>query len=69
MKTSASGREPLDELAEPRSDLLEADVFDVTKSVRAKNRCDASRLETAGPPFIDLLKMFGSLHYQFLYVF
>ena len=63
MKTSLSGREPLNGAAEPGRDLLEIDVFDVTKSVRAKNRCNASRLETAGPTFIHFLKLFGPLRY------
>jgi hypothetical protein len=47
MNTSVSGRESLNSAAEPGRDLLEIDVFDDTKSVRAKNRCNASRLETA----------------------
>ena len=34
MKTSLSGREPLNGAAEPGLDLLEIDVFDATKSVR-----------------------------------
>ena len=38
MNTSVSGRESLNGAAEPGRDLLEIDVFDVTKSVRAKNR-------------------------------
>jgi hypothetical protein len=42
MKTSLSGREPLNGVAEPRSDLVEADVFDVTESMGAKNCGDAS---------------------------
>ena len=63
MKTSLSGREPLNGAAEPGRDLLEIDVFDVTKSARAKNRCNASRLETAGPTFINFLKLFGPLLY------
>jgi hypothetical protein len=63
MKTSLSGREPLNGAAEPGRDLLEIDVFDVTKSVRAKNRCNASRLETAGPTFIHFLKLFGPHRY------
>src|SRR5215831_10832887 len=63
MKTSLSGREPLNGAAEPGRDLLEIDVLDVTKSVRAKNRCNASRLETAGPTFINFLKLFGPLRY------
>ena len=33
MKTSLAGREPFDAAAEPGPDLLEIDVFDVTKSV------------------------------------
>src|SRR5262245_36632784 len=63
MKTKLSGREPLNGAAEPGRDLLEIDVFDVTKSVRAKNRCNASRLETAGPTFINFLELFGPLRY------
>ena len=63
MKTSLCGREPLNRAAEPGRDLLEIDVFDVTKSVRAKNRCNASGLETAGPAFINFLKLFGPLRY------
>src|SRR5262249_10804796 len=69
MKTSLSGREPLNAAAEPRSDLVETDVFDVTKSVRAKNRGDASRLESAGPTFIDFLQLFSPLRYQFPHLF
>jgi hypothetical protein len=63
MKTSLSGREPLNGATEPGRDLLEIDVFDVTKSVRAKNHSNASRVETAGPTFIHFLKLFGSLRY------
>ena len=59
MKTSLSGREPLHGAAEPGLDVLEIDVFDVRESVRAKNRCNVSRLETAGPTFIHFLKLFG----------
>ena len=69
MKTSPSGREPLNGVAEPGRDLLEIDVFDVTKSVRAKNRCNTSRFETAGPTFINFLKLFGPLRYQFPHLF
>ena len=47
MNTCVSGRESLNGAAEPGRDLLEIDVFDGTKSVRAKYRCNASRLETA----------------------
>ena len=63
MKTSLSGSEPLNGAAEPGRDFLEIDVFDVTKSVRAKNRCHASRIETAGPTFINFLQLFGPLLY------
>ena len=69
MKTGLSGRKPLNGAAEPGRDLLETDVFDVTKSVRAKDRCNASWLETAGPTFIDFLKLFGPLRYQFPHLF
>ena len=63
MKTRLSGREPSNGAAEPRPDLLEIDVFDVRKSVPAKKRCYVSRLETAGPTFINFLKLFGPLGY------
>jgi hypothetical protein len=61
MKTSLSGREPLNGAAESGLDLLKIDVFDVAKSVRAKNCCHASRLETADRTFIDFLKLFDPL--------
>ena len=61
MKTSLSGREPLNGAAESGLDLLEIDVFEVAKSVRAKNCCHASRLETADRTFIDFLKLFDPL--------
>src|SRR5262249_6587159 len=69
MKTSLSGREPLNGAAEPGPDLLEIDVFDVTKSVRAKHRSHAGRLEPAGPTFLNFLKLFGPLGYQLPYLF
>jgi hypothetical protein len=47
MNASVFWRESLNGAAEPGRDLLEIDVFDRTKSVRAKNRSNASRLETA----------------------
>jgi hypothetical protein len=59
MNTSVSGRESLNGAAEPGRDPLEIDVFEGTKSVRAKNRCNASRLETADRTFINFLKLFG----------
>ena len=62
-------REPLNVTAEPGRDLLETDIFDVTKSVRAKNRCNASWLETAGPTFLSFLKLFGPLRYHSPYLF
>ena len=63
MNASVSGRESLNGVAEPGRDLLEIDVFDGTKSVRAKDRCNANRLKTAGPTFINFLKLFGPLLY------
>jgi hypothetical protein len=69
MNASLSGREPLNGAAKPGCDLLEIYVFDVTKSVRAKNRCNASRLETAGPTFISFLLLFGSLRYASPHIF
>jgi hypothetical protein len=47
MNTKVSGRESVNVAAEPGCDFLEIDVFDGTESVRAKNRCNASRFETA----------------------
>jgi hypothetical protein len=61
MNASVSGRESLNGAAEPGRDLLEIDVFDGAKSVRAKHRCNASRLETADRTFINFLKLFGPL--------
>ena len=69
MKTSVSGREPLNGVAEPGPDLLETDVFDITKSVRAEHCCDTGWIESAGPTFPNFLKLFGSLRYQFLELF
>ena len=59
MKASVSGREPLNGAAEPARDLVETDVFEVTQSVRAKHRRNASRLETGGRTFTHFLKLFG----------
>jgi hypothetical protein len=42
MNAGLSRREPLNVTAEPGRDLLETHIFDVTKSVPAKNRCNAS---------------------------
>jgi hypothetical protein len=61
MKASLSGREPVNRVAEPGPDLLEIDVFEVTKSVEAKNRFHANRLETAGPTFTNFVKLFSPL--------
>jgi len=61
MNTKVSGRESLNGAAEPGRDLLEIDVFDGTKSVRVKNRCNASRLEPADRTFVNFLKLFGPL--------
>jgi hypothetical protein len=57
MNAKVSGRESLNGTGEPGRDLLEIDVFDGTKSVRAKNRCNASRLETAARMFTNFLKL------------
>src|SRR5262245_24799183 len=59
VKTSLSRRESLNGVAEPGRDLLETDIFEVTETVRAKNRCNSSRLETAGPAFTNSLELFG----------
>ena len=64
MNAKVSGRESLNSAAEPGRDLLKIDVFDGTKSVRAKNRCNASRLKTADRTFIHFLKLFGPLCFQ-----
>jgi hypothetical protein len=63
MKASLSGPEPVNRVAEQGPDLLEIDVFDVAKSVEAKNRFHANRLETAGPTFANFLKLFSPLRY------
>jgi len=61
MHASVPGREPLNGVAEPGRDLLETGVFDDTKPVLAKNRCNAGRLEAAGRTFTNSLKLFGPL--------
>ena len=66
MNTSVSCRKSLNGVAESGRDLLETDVFDGTKSMRAKNRCNASRLETAARTFTHLLKLFGPLRFYVL---
>jgi hypothetical protein len=48
VKAGVAGREALDGVAESGGDLLEIDVFDGAKAVRAEKRCKASRVETAG---------------------
>ena len=60
MNASVSGRESLNGVAEPGRDLLEIDVFDGTNSVRAKNRCNAGRLETGVRTFTNFLKLYGT---------
>lgn len=59
MNASVSRCESLNGVAEPGRDLLETDVFDGTKSVRTKNRGNASRLETAVRALTNFLKLFG----------
>ncbi len=57
MNASVSRGESLNGAAEPGCDLLETDVHDVAKSVRAKNGSNAGRLETAGGTFFHFLKL------------
>lgn len=64
MKAGVSGRECLNGGTESGRDLLETDVFDGAKSVRAKNCCNAGRLETAGRTFTNFLKLFGPRLFQ-----
>ena len=63
MNTGVPECESLNGVAEPRPDLLEIEVFDGTKSVRAKKLCHASRLETADRTFISFLELFGPLRF------
>jgi len=63
MMASVSRRESLNGAAEPGRDLRETYVFEGTESVRAKNRCNASRLETAERRFIHFLKLFVPLSF------
>src|SRR5262249_16307032 len=63
MNAGLPRREPLNVRAEPGHDLLETDVFDVTKAVRTKKRGHASWLETAGPGF-RFLQLSGPLRYD-----
>ena len=64
MNTSVSRRESFNRAAEPGRDLLETGVVDDTKSVRAKNRGNPGRLETAHRAFINFLEAFGPLRFQ-----
>src|SRR5262249_3390950 len=64
MNASLSRRKPLDVPAEPGCDLLETNIFNVAKSVRANHCCNAGRLEAAGPTFFSFLKLFGPLGYR-----
>src|SRR5215469_1282727 len=68
MNAGLARREPLNVTAEPGRDLLETDILDVTTSVRAKNRCTASRLETAGTTFLSFVKLLGPLLYHSPYL-
>lgn len=61
VKAGVSGGESLNGGAEPGGDLLEIDVFDGRKSVGAKNRSNASRIETSGRTFTHFLQLFGPL--------
>jgi hypothetical protein len=59
MHAGVSGRESLNCAAEPGRDLIEIDVLEVAKSMRAKKRCNAGRLETAERTFAHFLELFG----------
>src|SRR5947209_930358 len=61
MNASVSWRESLNGAAEPGRDLLEIDVFDGTISVRAKNRCNASRVCSQNTVEVFLLALWGSV--------
>jgi len=61
VKTGLSGRESLNRVAEPGRNLMETNVFDVAKSVRAQDRGNAGWREAAGQAFIGLLQLFGPL--------
>lgn len=63
MNAKVSRREFLHGATEPERDLLEIGVFDDTESVRAKNRHNASWLETADRRFINFLKLFGPFRF------
>ena len=63
MKSGLSGREALNGAAKPGPDRPEINVFDIAKSVRAKNRGNAFRLEPACPALTHLLEMFGPVSY------
>ena len=63
MNTKVSGRQSVNPAAEPGLDLLEIDVFDGRESVRANNRCNASRVETAAGTFTNFLQLFGPLRF------
>jgi len=63
MNARVSRRKSLNGAAEPGRELLEIDIFDGTKSVRANNRCNASRLKTAARMFTNFLKLFRPLRF------
>jgi hypothetical protein len=59
MNAKVSGRESRNCAAVPGRNFLERDVFDGTKSVRAKNLGNASRFKTTHRMFIEFLALFG----------
>jgi len=69
MNAGVPGSEPLNEASEPGRDLLVTDVFDGTKSVRAKSRCNPSRFEAALRTFTNPLKLFGPRFFDLPQVF
>jgi hypothetical protein len=69
VKTSLSGSESLNAAAERGPDLLEIDVFDFTKSVRAKHGGHAGWLETSGRTFVHFRELLGPLRDQVFHLF
>ncbi len=63
VNAGVAGRERLNGVTKPASDLLKIDIFDGGKSMPAKNRCYAGRLETADRTFSHLIKLFVPLFF------
>jgi hypothetical protein len=65
MYANFSGGESLNASSVPSRDLLETDVFDIAKSVRAKYCCHATWLESVGQLFPHFLKLCAPLPFLF----